>query len=115
MGKNGNFGFWYTVPATANMQIGITGKLKAGLALFVGGMLTDDSWCALGDEHPTKSVGKKHLSTTFFQTTELPKNMQVKLPFISSRDHTVLIKALNSNKPPIRGLMNTTKNSTINH
>lgn len=72
------------------------------LALFVGDMLTDDSWCALGDENPTKSIGKKQILTLFFQTTQLPKNMQGQFLFISSRDHTVLIKALNSNKPQKR-------------
>lgn len=45
MEKHRNFGFQYTVPATANMQIRISGKLKLGLALFVGDMLTDDSVC----------------------------------------------------------------------
>lgn len=43
------------------MQNRVTGKIKAALALFVGGMLTDDAWCALGDDFPTKSVGKKQL------------------------------------------------------
>lgn len=62
--------------ATANMQIRTTGKLKVGLALFVGDVLTDDSWCALGDETPTKSVGMKQILTLSFQTNQLPKNMQ---------------------------------------
>lgn len=55
------------------MKNRITGKLKGALALFVGDMLTDDSWCALGDEYPTKSVGKKQLLTLFFQTTQPSK------------------------------------------
>lgn len=78
------------------MQIRTKGELKVGPALFVGDMLTGDSWCALGGEKPTKSAGKKQILTLFCQTTQLPQNMQGQFLLISSRDHTVLIKALNS-------------------
>lgn len=46
-----------------------TGKLKVGLAVFVGDMLTDDSWCALGDGNSTKSVGKKHSFLSDYSTS----------------------------------------------
>lgn len=116
MEKNRNYGFWYTAPATANMQIRITDKLKAGLPLLVGNTLTDDSWCGLGDEYPTKSLGKISNPLTFsFRLGSFLKICSQQFQFISSRDHTVLIKALNSNEPPIRGLASITENMTINH
>lgn len=115
MEKNRNYGFWYTVPATANMQIRKTNKLKAGLPLFVGNMLMDDSWCGLRGKYPTKSLGKNHPLTFSFRLGSFLNICSQQFQFISSRDRTVLTEELNSNKPPIRGLVSTTKNMTINH
>lgn len=112
--KNINSRSWQAVPAADNKQIRIRDKLKSiPWRLYLkGNMLTEDSWCGLGNDYQTKPVGKNQILTFF--SVRLLSSLTIcslQFQFIS----TVLTKALNRNKPSVRGLVNTITNTSINY